>query len=356
MRGHPVGRLLLPLLEAHNHKDFEIFCYSSVQVADALTGRCRAQADVWRDVYGASDEEVAKLIRQDRIHILVDLTMHMPKSRLLVFARKPAPVQVTYLAYPGTTGLAAMDYRLTDPYIDPPGSDNAWYSEQSFYLPETYWCYDPIIATASQLPPPVLQKGFITFGCLNNFCKVNAAVLETWCILLQEIPNARLLLSTDAGNHRDRLRELVSQRGIASDRILFVGSVPLDDYFRIYERIDIALDPFPYGGGTTTCDALWMGVPVVTLAGKKAVGRGGVSILTNIGLTELVAQNETEYVRIAAALANNLPRLSQLRATMRERMRNSPLMDAPRFARNVEAVYRTMWREWCAKHASNGAG
>jgi predicted O-linked N-acetylglucosamine transferase (SPINDLY family) len=347
-RWHPVGRFLLPLLESHDRKCFEIFCYQSWRHSDWITAGCRARADVWREVFGQDDERIAQTVRQDRIDILVDLTMHMAKNHLLVFAQKPAPVQVTYLAYCGTTGLGAMDYRLTDPYLDPPGEDERLYCEQSVRLPETYWCYRP----EQEVPPvsslPALEAGHVTFGCFNNFCKVSEAALAAWSRVCKTLPEARLLLHSPAGSHRDRVRDFLARQGVAPERLEFVGYSPPTEYFRIYARIDVAWDPFPYGGGTTTCDALWMGVPVVSLAGTTAVGRGGLSILSNVGLPELVARDVGQYQRIAVELARDLPRLGELRRTLRARMRNSPLMDGPRFARHVEAAYRRMWQRWCA--------
>ena len=348
-RSHPVGLFLLPLLESHDHGSFEIFCYASVRIPDAMTDRCHAHADAWRDVLDLSDKQVARVIRQDQVDILVDLAMHTGDNRLLVFARKPAPVQITYLAYCGTTGLDTMDYRLTDSYLDPPGQSERFYSEQSVRLPETYWCYRPLIETPPVNALPALEAGQVSFGCLNNFCKVTDSVLTAWSRLLQVVPNSRLLLHARAGSHRDRVRTFLAGQGISAQRLAFVDSLPTAEYFRVYQRIDVALDPFPYGGGTTTCDALWMGVPVVSLAGQTAVGRGGVSLLSNVGLPELITQDGEQYVQVAAELASDLPRLSQLRATLRDRMQRSPLMDAPRFARNVEAAYRTMWQRWCAK-------
>ena len=303
-RRHPVGRFLLPLLESHDHQSFEIFCYASVRIPDAMTDRCRAHADVWRDVLGLSDEQVAHAIRQDQIDILVDLTMHMANNRLLVFARKPAPVQVTYLAYCGTTGLSTMDYRLTDPYLDPPGRDERFYCEQSVRLPETYWCYRPPVETPPVNALPALEAGHVTFGSLNNFCKVSSAALAAWSRLLQAVPGSRLLLHAHAGSHRERVRRFLTEQGISAERVVFVDFQPTAEYFGVYRQIDVALDPFPYGGGTTTCDALWMGVPVVSLAGQTAVGRGGVSILSNVGLPELVAQDSEQYVRIAVAVGS----------------------------------------------------
>jgi len=347
-RVHPVGRFLLPLLEAHDHERFEIYAYASVFAPDALTERCRDAVDVWRDVAGLSDAQLASAIRADQIDVLVDLTMHMAGSRLLSFARKPAPVQVTYLAYVSTTGMAAMDYRLTDRYLDPPGEEPRHYAEQSIRLPETYWCYRPGVETPGVNALPALDAGWVTFGSLNNFCKLSPAALDTWIRLLQAVPRSRLLLHAHRGSHRDRLRELLAERGVLPERVSFMGALPAEEYFRLYHRVDVALDPFPYSGGTTTCDALWMGVPVVSLAGPTAVGRGGVSILSNVGLQELVANDLEHYVALATELAGAPSRLVQLRTTLRRRMQQSPLMDAPRFARHVEAAYRETWRRWCA--------
>jgi predicted O-linked N-acetylglucosamine transferase (SPINDLY family) len=242
-----------------------------------------------------------------------------------------------------------MDYRLTDPYLDPPGQDEPFYSEQSIRLPETYWCFRPIKETSPVNPSPVLRTGQLTFGCLNNFCKVTAPALAAWSRLLQALPGARLVLHAHPGSHRDRVREFFARQNVSPDRLTFAERVPAAEYFDLYNGIDVALDPFPYGGGTTTCDALWMGVPLVSLAGQTAVGRGGLSILSNVGLADLVAHDAEEYVHLALELANDLPRLSELRATLRARMQASPLMDAPRFARNVEAAYRSIWQRWCAK-------
>jgi predicted O-linked N-acetylglucosamine transferase (SPINDLY family) len=241
-----------------------------------------------------------------------------------------------------------MDSRLTDPYLDPPDRDERFYCEQSVRLPETYWCYRPVSSTPGVNSVPALDCGYTTFGCLNNFCKVTPLTLATWCRLLQTMPGARLLLHAPEGSHRRAVQDVLAGQGIAAQRLAFVGFLPAEKYFKMYERIDVALDPLAYGGGTTTCDALWMGVPVVSLAGQTAVGRGGASILSNVGLPELVARDAEQYVRIAVELAHDRSRLCELRATLRDRMQNSPLMDAGRFTRNLEAAYRAMWRRWCA--------
>jgi len=347
LRVHPVGRFLLPLLAHHDKRQVEVFAYSGLLVADPLTERLRLHVDNWRDIVGFSDDRVAELIRQDRIDILVDLTMHMADNRLLVFARKPAPVQVTYLAYCSSTGLKTIDYRLSDPYMDPPGMDESIYSERTIRLPNTYWCYEPIISNSEVTPLPALERGFVTFGSLNNFCKVSEPALAAWIQLLRNVPNSQLLLHACEGSHRQRLRDRLQREGIDPARLRFASFMPTPQYFDLYHKIDIGLDTFPYGGGTTSCDALWMGVPVVSLAGQTAVGRGGVSILSNIGLTELIATSPQTYVCLASDLAGDLPRLRDLRSSLRQRMEQSPLMDGARFATNVEAAYREMWRSWC---------
>jgi predicted O-linked N-acetylglucosamine transferase (SPINDLY family) len=339
---------MVPLLENHDHSALEIFCYSDVRSPDVLTEALRASSDVWRETWSLDDPQLADLIREDRIDVLVDLTLHMALNRLLVFARKPAPVQVTYLGYVSTTGLETMDYRLTDPYLDAPGRGDEHYTERSIRLPETYWCYRPGIQTPDASPLPALAAGHITFGCLNNFCKATEPTLEAWCRLLHAVPNSRLILHSSQGSHRERITSFLSERRLDPARVQLVAFLPGYKYFEQYQQIDIALDPFPYGGGTTTCDALWMGVPVVTFAGETGVSRGGLSLLSNLQLPELAAHTAEEYVRIAAELARDLNRLKTLRAELRQKMQQSPIMDAPRFARNVEAAYRQMWTNWCA--------
>ncbi|MGD0464719.1 MAG: tetratricopeptide repeat protein [Tepidisphaeraceae bacterium] len=345
-RNHPVGRFLLPLFDHHDHHALEVFCYSDAPISDAVTQRLRSRADVWRSTGDLSHDQFATLIRQDRIDILVDLTMHMAHNRLLAFARKPAPVQVTYLAYCSTTGLDAIDYRLTDPYLDPPGQGDENYCEKSIRLPKTYWCYEPC-ASPPQSAPPAIAAGHLTFACLNNFCKVSLPTLSAWRRLLQKVPRSRLILHAKEGDHQQRLRDFLADAGIDPQRLIFVGYKPVEQYLQSYNEIDIALDPFPCAGGTTTCDALWMGVPVVSLAGQTAVGRSGLSILSNIGLPELVAATADQYVQIAADLAADPDRLTRLRSELRQRMATSPLMDAAQFAKDIEQAYRTMWQQWC---------
>jgi len=352
-----VAPSLLPLLREHDHRQMEIFCYANVLRPDARTEQLRRYADVWRSIVGLSDSQTADLIRQDRIDVLVDLALQAANNRLLVFAQKPAPVQVTYLAYPSSSGMTTMDYRLSDPYLDPPGGDESVYSEQTIRLPETYWCYSIARPAPEPSPLPAVAAGYVTFGCLNNFVKVSPPALDLWADILRAVPRSRLILHSNPGAHLDTVWERFAGKGISPDRLEFYlewGNWP--KYLQTYGRIDIALDPFPWGGGITTCDALWMGVPVVSLVGRTAVGRAGLSILSNVGLPDLVASTPDEYMRLAVRLANDLPRLKDLHATLRQRMQASPLMDAPRFARNIEVAYRQMWRNWCAQPGNSSRG
>ncbi len=348
LREHPVGRFMLPLLAHHDHEHFEVVCYSGAAVTDAITQRARGFTDVWRDISALEDEAVAGQVRADGIDILVDLGMHTIGNRLRVFARKPAPVQVTYLACCDGAGLSTIDYRLTDWYLDPAGAGEDDPFEKPVRLPETYWCYAPGIETPEVSALPALGSRRVTFGCLNDFCKTTRALVEVWCRLLRKAPGSRLVLFAPTGASQERVRGIVRAAGIDAGRVELVTRVPVERYFARYHGIDIALDAFPYCGGTTTCDALWMGVPVVSLAGKMPTARGGVSILSNVGLPELIAPTEAEYVRIAANLARDTPRLAGMRSTLRQRMQASPLMDALRFARHVEAAFRGMWRTWCS--------
>jgi predicted O-linked N-acetylglucosamine transferase (SPINDLY family) len=273
----------------------------------------------------------------------------MAGNRLLVFARRPAPLQVTFIGYPGSTGLSTMDYRLTDPHLDPPGRFDRSYSEQSIRLPDSFWCYDPLDREPAVSSLPASEKSFVTFGCLNNFCKVNSAVLKLWAQVLVTVDGSRLMLLAPEGQHRQDVQGLLAAEGIAAERVTFAAPQRRPQYLRYYHSMDIGLDTFPYNGHTTSLDSFWMGVPVVTLVGETVVGRAGLSQLTNLGLPELIAYAPAQFVEIATQLARDLGRLSDLRSTLRERMQASPLMNAPLFARNVEAAYREMWRRWCAK-------
>jgi predicted O-linked N-acetylglucosamine transferase (SPINDLY family) len=320
-----------------------------------VTERLRAQCEHWHVTAGRSDADVATLVRQHRIDILVDLSLHSAANRLLVFARKPAPVQVSYLGYPGTTGMSAIDYRLTDIHLDPPGHNDDIYAERSWRLPRTYWCYQPPPAALSVSPSPRGKTDHMTFGCLNHFGRVVPA-LPTWAEVLDRVPGSRLIVHAANGSHRDAALQVFRARGIDPNRVEFIARQSLADYFATYDRVDVALDPFPYNGGTTTCDALWMGVPVVTLAGDIAVRRSGVSLLSNVGLPELIAPDRQTYIRLACELANDADRLTTLRSSLRDRMLASPLMDKKGFAADIESAYRAMWRLWCERRVTPSTG
>lgn len=346
-RLHSAAFFLMPVLSNHDPARVRVFCYSGVKRPDAITDRFKNLNHVWRDSAGLSDAELARQIRADEIDILIDITLHMQGSRLLSFARKPAPIQVTWLGYPGTTGLTTMDYRFTDPYLDPVGQNDAFYTERSIRLPHTFWCYAPLTETPEPSKLPACAAGHVTFGCFNNFHKVTPETLGLWANVLAEIPNSRLIILSQPGAHREAVRQRFEQSGIAGHRIQFVARLPLEDYFRLYQQVDLCLDTIPYPGHTTTLDSLWMGVPVITLAGQTTVGRGGVSILSNMNLRNLIAGSPAEYVSIAKWIAQDLDALSELRQTLRDRLRASPLMNGRQFATDLENAYAQMWAAYC---------
>jgi protein O-GlcNAc transferase len=350
---HSVSFFFRPLLHHRDRGAFEIVCFSDAERTDATTALIRADADGWHDIHGQSDEDVADLVRRNHIDILVDLAGHSACNRLKVFARDIAPVQISYLGYPATTGLSAMDYRLTDSHSDPPGMTERLHTEELLRLPTTNWCYAPMGGAPKVGPSPVAAGKPVCFGSFNHLAKVTPQTIALWTRVLHAAPGSRLLIKC-AGLGTPSVRRQISERfashGIHSDRLELLGREPnILGHLAIYDRMDIALDTFPYHGTTTTCEAFWMGVPVVTLAGNVHVSRVGVSLLNSVGLADLVARDEDEYVSIAARLASDVPRLAELRGKLREQMKESPLMDAPRFVRNVEAAYRDVWRRWCAK-------
>jgi protein O-GlcNAc transferase len=335
---------MLPLLRAHDRANFEIHCFSSVRKPDEITAQFRKYSAGWHDSLADSDEQLAARIRAAEIDILVDLTMHMRDNRLLVFARKPAPVQVTWLAYPGGTGLRAIDYRLTDARLDPEVSDQ-YYVETSIRLPECWCCYDPLSKTAIE---PV-DKDFTRYGSLNNPAKLNAITLDLWAHVLRADPGSRLLLMTKSENHQLRIRDFFREREIAEDRIEFTPFLPRRQYLKLHNQIDVCLDPIPYNGITTTLDALWMGVPVVTLPATTAPSRAGLSILSAAGFPEFVADSPSSFAQIATR------KPGPPREQIRQRLMRSPIMDAPRFARHIENAYRQMWRAFVSAGSSNPA-
>jgi predicted O-linked N-acetylglucosamine transferase (SPINDLY family) len=351
LRQHSVAYFLENLLAQHNTASVDVFCYSDVARPDAMTARLQKCAAHWRDIVGLKDAQVDQKIREDRVDILVDLAGHTVGNRLLVFARKPAPVQVTYLGYPDTTGLTTIDYRLTDGYADPPGIADDSRSEQLVRLPDTFLCYRPSDNAPAVGPAPALAAGHVTFGSFNALAKINAPLVAIWSKILDGVPNSRMILKglgMGTAGARQRILDFFATHQIAPNRVELIGWAASEkEHLQLYNRIDIALDTYPYHGTTTTCEAMWMGVPVVTLAGNAHVSRVGVSLLSNVGVPELIADSQEKYVRLASDLAHDPARLSSLRSTLRQRMAQSPLMDAPRFARNVEAAYRQMWRTWC---------
>jgi protein O-GlcNAc transferase len=346
-REHSVARFVLPLFREHDRAEVEVFAYSDVTAPDPVTGLARNHVDHWREIAGLGDAQLADAIRADGIDILVDLAAHSGRNRLLAFARKPAPVQVTYLAYCSTTGVDAIDYRVTDRFLDPP-EETGHYTEAAIRLPHCYWCYS---APPLGRPPTQRQPSPPTFGCLNNFAKVSDVTLALWMRLLQRVPEARLLLYARTEAHRDRVRRAMREAGIEEARAAYVGRQSVALYLQTYREIDVALDPYPYGGGTTSCDALWMGVPVVSLLGSTAVSRAGFTLLSHVGLEHLVARSEDQYVEVAAALIRDESRLSELRGQLRDRLESSPVMDARQFARDFEAALRAAWRSWCESPA-----
>jgi protein O-GlcNAc transferase len=350
---HAEAAFILPLLANHDHQRVEVFCYTDLLNADAITTRLRACADHWIATYDMTDAELAARMRADGIDILVDLTLHMGGSRLQAFARKPAPIQIAYLAYPGTTGVWAMDYRLTDAFVDPPGEHDGHYTEKSVRLPRTFACYDPAgvdVSPAESLDYSPMGRR-LTFGCLNNFCKINEGVLDLWGAVLRAAPGSQLRLLAPSAEGRRFVLNHLGRLGIAGERIDFVGKQSRRAYMSEYRRIDVCLDTLPYNGHTTSLDALWMGVPVVTRVGPTAAGRVGWSVLNNLQLPELAAWDDGQFVRIAVELANDTPRLADLRRTLRDRLKASPIMDGAGFAQDVEAAYRKMWLTWLTEAA-----
>ena len=349
-RVHAVNYFTEPVLLSHDHSQFEIFCYSDVLRGDATTQRLRGAADCWRDVYGLSDEDLAQLVRKDQIDILVDLTGHIGYNRLPAFARKPAPIQVTYIGYQNTTGMTAMDYRLTDAQADPPGMTDPFYTEKLVRLAPAFFCYRPPDDAPPVSPSPALERGYVTFGSFNKFAKVTPAVIAAWLNILRRVPDSRLVvLAYRGGFVENRLHVAAASKGIDPLRIELFDKQNHADYMRLIAEVDVALDPFPFNGHTTTCDAAWMGVPVVTLAGETYVTRFGSSVHVNVGLNDWIARSVDEYLEIAVQKASDTAALSALRGALRERMAASPLLDFAGFTRSLEAAYRQMWRARCAE-------
>ena len=351
LRFHPVGHFLARVLENFDPQQIETICYSEPPRGDAVTDRLKSAANQWRDVRGLTDEDLADRIRADSVDILFDLAGHTGDNRLLAFARKPAPIQMTWMGYVGTTGLQAIDYLLADRHEVPAGAER-WITERVLRLPDGYLCYEPPAHAPDVSPLPARAHGYVTFGSYNSLAKITPQVVETWARILERVAGSRLALKylgLEAASARRRLTELFAARGIASDRLDLLAASPHGELLRQYQQTDLALDPFPYSGGLTTCEALWMGVPVVTSPGETFAGRHALSHLSNVGLTDTIARDLDDYVELAVGLASDLPRLAALRATLRARMAASPLCDGPRFARHLTSELREAWRRWCAE-------
>ena len=358
-RGHAECRFMLPLLTHLDSTQFEVHCYASVRKPDAVTERYQHVAQVWHDVKELSDAALAERIRGDRIDVLIDLTMHMEGHRLLTFARRPAPVQLSWLAYPGRTGLTTMDYHLTDRHLFPdeekrtPEGGTTSADERPLYLPDAWFCYERDAELPDVSPPPVpaLSSGMVTFGSLNSFRKVSPEVLALWARVLVAAEAAgiasRLVLITPEGSHREGVRGLFAGQGVGADRLELLAPMRYAEYMATYRYIDIALDPFPHAGATTTLDAFCMGVPVLCLRGKTAAGRLGESILTTAGMEEWLAATPEEYVAKAVGYARDLARLANVRAGLREKVAGSALMNAARFGRHFGQAVRGAWQAWC---------
>jgi predicted O-linked N-acetylglucosamine transferase (SPINDLY family) len=343
---HAVSYFIAPVLAAHDRSRIEVFCYANLLTEDHVTARLRGLAEHWCDISRLDDAAAAERIRRDELDLLVDLAGHTARNRLLVFARRPARVQATWIGYPNTTGMTAMDYRITDAVTDPRGMTEAWHSERLVRLAGPFSCYEPDAAAPAVSALPADRLGTITFGCFNNFAKVSPPVFAAWSALLAAVPGSQLLLKSrglaDPATVQ-RVHAGFARHGVRPERIHCDGrELSVRDHLSLYHDVDVALDPFPYNGTTTTCEALWMGVPVVTLAGGVHASRVGASLLTHVGLPDWIAGSVDDYVRIAVAAVNDRPRLARLRATLRDQVRQSPLCDAPGFTRNLEDVLASL--------------
>lgn len=352
-RMHSVAFFFEPLLANRNTNLFEVTCYSEVEQADEMTETLRSLSDAWRDTRGLSDSEMYSMIQADSIDILVDLSGLTYGHRLEVFAMKPSPVQVNYLGYAGTTGLPNMDYRIIDNLSDPPGDGDQYHTETLIRLPQSFLCYKPPLASPAVSDLPAQTARHVTFGSFNDLSKITPDVVKVWSEILKQVPDSRLICK--ARRLKDKsicamYYELFSSHGISPNRIELLGQVEsFSAHLDLYSRIDISLDTFPYNGTTTTCEALWMGVPVVGIKGERHISRVGMSLLINLGLDDLIANDTQGYIAIAVNLANNLEDLSKLRSGLRKRLESSSICDAMNFTRQLECAYRDMWRTYCAR-------
>jgi protein O-GlcNAc transferase len=349
---HPKAFLQIPHLQHYDRNRFELFVYSSAPKEDLYTRQARASADHWRNVANKSPSQISKHICNDRIDILIDITGHFARSPLPVFALRPAPLQISIPGYPATTGLSTVDYKIVDHQTDPPGLTEHLYTEKLFRLSRPIVCYAPPEDAPDVPPLPSRTNGFITFGSFNNRPKLNPPLMALWARILLETPNSRLLFHHTFDGYRrvspafrDPIARAFRSHGISSRRLEFIGGVPVPEHLAVLAQADIALDSYPYHGSTTTCECLWMGVPVLTLAGQAHVSRTGVSLLSSIGLKDWVADSPEDYVRKAVEKARGIEALNRLRSSLRARMRRSPLTDGPGYIRALEDSYLTMIAE-----------
>ncbi|MDP6445710.1 MAG: tetratricopeptide repeat protein [Pirellulaceae bacterium] len=349
---HPVGIFLAPVLERLPRDEFQVVCYSNRSAHDNQTERVRMASDEWRDIVDSSDDDVAAQIARDGVDVLFDLAGHTDNNRLSVFARRAAPVQITWLGYVGTTGLAAIDYVFCDGHHAPPEA-RPDYSESMLEMPDGYVCYEPPSYAPPVGPSPALANGFVTFGSFNNVSKINSPLIKTWSRILREVATARLLLKYKGFNDEgveNRISEEFASQGVDADRVEMRGETHHIDHLDSYNCIDLALDTFPYSGGITTCESLWMGVPVITFPGATFAGRHSASHLHNAGWGEYVCRDADEFVNRAVNLASDLPALAQRRTEIRARMARSPLCDCDNFTAVFAAGVRAAWRRYAASH------
>jgi len=350
-RNHPVGYWTEGFLAEIDNSKIELIAYPTLPNEDELTRRLRSFFSKWQPVYGQDDEAVAKMIHDDHIHVLFDMSGHTQYNRLPVFAWKPAPVQVSWLGYFATTGLNEMDYILGDPYVTPE-SEEDHFVENIWPMPESYVCFTPPDVDIEINELPAILSESITFGCFNNLIKINDEVVSVWSRILKELPGSRMFLKTKTLNSEEECRKIKERflnHGVESGRLILEGESPRSGLLAAYQRVDIALDPFPYPGGTTSAESVWMGVPVVTLRGKNFLSHVGESIIINAGLPDWVAIDEEDYVRRAIDFASDLDALSSLRSGLRAKLLTSPLYDTKRFARYFETAVRDMWKKWLEK-------
>jgi predicted O-linked N-acetylglucosamine transferase (SPINDLY family) len=347
---HPCARNILPILRAFDREQMNIFCYSSSRQVDDMTRRLKSLAGSWRDIRRLSDDQAVEIIREDRIDVLIDLCGHMGETRLPIFAHRPAPVPVQ-LTFPGTTGLSTMDYRFTDVHSDPVGLAEQQHVERLVRLP-TSLTYDP-----GEVPPivtpPILRTGHVTFGCLNRPMKITERALAAWSQILHAVRHSKLILLSGSHDGRNtRLETMLVEQGINNDRVRLVPRMPRNRFLELFNEIDIALDCFPYNGDATSLDGLWMGVPLVTLAGDSCVSRRGVSHLSTIGLRDLIADDVDKYVKLAIELADDVSRIQAMRSTLRDRVLPSLLGDGPGYTLQFQAAVRDIWSRWCLRSSN----